>query len=98
MGATVVRDDFEWDEDKAASNLAKHNVTFEEGALAVNDQYALVDIDASSPEERLVFIGMSDESILCVVTVERHERTRIISARHASRPEVKRYQTEERKL
>jgi uncharacterized protein len=98
MGVTVIRDDFEWDEDKAASNLAKHNVSFEEGALAVNDQDAIVDIDASSQEERLVFIGMSEQAILCVVTVERRERTRIISARHASRPEVKRYQTEERKL
>jgi uncharacterized protein len=98
MGSIIVRDDFEWDEDKAASNLAKHNVSFEEGVLAVNDQYAIVDLDTSSAEERLVFIGMSAEAILSVVTVERRERTRIISARHASRPEVKRYQTEERKL
>lgn len=37
--ATVVEGDFEWDEDKAASNAAKHGVSFEEAATAERDVY-----------------------------------------------------------
>jgi len=36
---TVVHGDFEWDEDKAATNLAKHGVSFEEAVLAMRDPF-----------------------------------------------------------
>lgn len=96
MGTTIVVGSFEWDAAKAASNLTKHNVSFEDAIVALVDEDAIIDADTASGEERFVCIGLSIDKVLCVVTVERRETTRIISARHATRAEVRRYQFEER--
>lgn len=83
--ATVVSGDFEWDEAKAESNAEKHGVTFEEAATAVIDENAVFLTDDSSAEDRFRVIGMSVRSrILLVVTVDRGQRDRIISARPAT--------------
>ena len=69
--ATIVYGDFEWDDAKAASNLVKHGVSFEEAATAVVDPNALFLADDSADEQRLVAIGISKQTrILFVVHVE----------------------------
>jgi uncharacterized protein len=86
--ATVVYGDFEWDEAKAATNLAKHGVSFEEAVTAVVDPNAVFLADDSAGEPRLVAIGISKQTrILFVVHIVRGERDRIISARVATRAE-----------
>ncbi len=47
--ATVTAGDFEWDDAKAAANLEKHGVTFEEGALALLDPYSVEFEDPTQP-------------------------------------------------
>jgi uncharacterized protein len=89
--ATVVFGDFEWDSEKADSNLAKHGVSFEEAASVFLDvDYQLVP-DTAQPE-RFLALGFSRLArLLVVVHVERHERIRIISARRATRAEATTY-------
>jgi uncharacterized protein len=85
--ATIVDGDFEWDEAKAASNLASHGVSFPEAATVFADP-AAVYLDDGSGTDRMVVIGTSlRERLLYVVHVERGRRDRIISARPASRGE-----------
>lgn len=85
-------DRFEWDDAKARSNLEKHGVSFEEASAVFDDPNALVEQDESDPyEERWATIGLADDRIFFVVSVERRERIRIISARRADRHEQDRY-------
>ena len=89
---TVEYGDFEWDEEKAEANEAKHGVRFEEAAQAFTDPFSVDFADATQPE-RLVTVAMSPaERILYVVTTERGSRIRIISARRASTHERRIYQ------
>jgi uncharacterized protein len=84
---------FQWDEQKARSNVEKHGVTFEEAAQAFLDPFAWSG-DASVEGERRDFIlGYSlAQHLLLVVFVERAAATRIISARAATRAERKLYE------
>lgn len=85
--ATVIDGDFEWDEDKAAANLVKHQVSFAEAATVFADP-AAVFLDDGSGTDRMVVIGTSlRDRLLYVVHVERGRRDRIISARPARRQE-----------
>lgn len=60
------------DEAKAATNLAKHGISFEEAVTAVVDPHALFLADDPGTEQRLVAIGMSKRMrVLFVVHVER---------------------------
>ena len=69
--STFVYGDFEWDEEKAAANEAKHGVRFEEAAQAFTDPYSVDFADAVQPDW-LVTLAMSPhERILYVVTTER---------------------------
>jgi uncharacterized DUF497 family protein len=89
---TAVYGDFEWDVAKAERNLAKHGIPFEEAAQAFTDPQSVDFSDALYPD-RLVTLAMSpQERILCVVTTERGDRTRIISARRASTHERRIYE------
>jgi len=86
---------FEWDPRKAASNLRKHGVSFEEAATALADDLALTgdDPDHSEVEGRLITFGVSRAGRLLVVShTERGERIRIISARLATRTEREIYE------
>jgi uncharacterized DUF497 family protein len=86
---------FEWDEAKARSNQAKHQVTFVEGATVFADPDAiyLPDPDHSDEEDRFLLVGLSRVSrISVVVSVKRGERFRIISVRKAAIQEVKVYE------
>lgn len=85
--ATVIDGDFEWDEDKALSNVATHGVSFPEAATVFADPGAVY-LDDGSGTDRIMIIGTSlRERLLCVVHAERGARDRIISARPATRPE-----------
>lgn len=81
---------FEWDFEKAKSNLLKHGVSFEESATAFGDVDSLTinDPTHSVSEIRKILLGMSSEKkLLVVVFTERKGNIRIISARKASRKE-----------
>jgi uncharacterized DUF497 family protein len=93
--ATVVEGDFEWDEQKARSNLEKHGVSFPEAATVFADP-AAVYLDDGTATDRMVVIGTSlRDRLLYVVHVERGLRDRIISARPATRAERDVYETGE---
>ncbi|MBV8753046.1 MAG: BrnT family toxin [Hyphomicrobiales bacterium] len=91
-------DDFEWDDAKAAANLAKHGVTFEQARDAFNDPFAVdfVDDRANYREHRLILLGMVESRLLTVVHTLRGEKVRIISAREAEPHERRRYHEENR--
>ena len=81
--------DFEWDEAKAESNLAKHGVGFHEARSVFRDLWAVTVLDRrASGEDRFITLGLSSQGrILVVVYTERDDRVRLISARSAtSRP------------
>jgi uncharacterized protein len=89
--------EFEWDPDKAESNLAKHGVSFHEAGSAFGDPLALTyfDPDHSDEEDRYITFGMSNQNRLLVVShTDRDEKTRIISARVATRTEKRSYEEE----
>ncbi len=84
----------EYDPRKAVSNLKKHNVSFEEATTALHDPMALVQEDLDSIDEhRWVLIGLSDQANLLTVvyTLRDEDIIRLISARKATRKEVKYY-------
>ena len=86
---------FEWDKEKAASNLRKHDVSFEEASTAFADDLSLTgdDPDHSHVERRLVTFGVSSAGrLLAVSHTERAGHIRIISARPATRAERKFYE------
>ena len=90
---TVVEGDFEWDSVKASSNLVKHGVSFPEAATVFADPMAVY-LDDGSGIGRMVVIGRSlRERVLYVVSIERRERDRIISARSATAAERAIYET-----
>ena len=86
---------FDWDERKAASNVRKHGVTFEEGQSVFRDENARLidDPDHSGAEDRFVMLGLSATPRLLVVChCYRSEGViRIISARKASKAEARNY-------
>ena len=78
---------FEWDGAKAADNLARHGVSFEEAATVFRDPLSQTgrDPDHSIDEERFVVFGVSARGRLLVVAhTERGDTIRIISARAAT--------------
>lgn len=86
----------EWDPAKAASNLKKHGVSFEEAQTIFYDELAVqfFDPEHSSEEARFLLLGMSSEAnLLLVCHCERAggDVIRIISARKATRNESKLY-------
>ena len=86
--------DFEWDEAKAASNLAKHGVSFEiVYALDWTKAAARVDRRHDYGELRLrtLIVGPDGERYMIVFT-PRLGRHRIISIRHAHAKEYQRWQ------
>ena len=89
----VIDKEFEWDNDKAASNVEKHGVSFEDALSVFRDSFAieLLDDRMDYNEERYILIGMSHGSVLVVVYTERQSRNRIISARKAEPNERKFY-------
>jgi hypothetical protein len=88
---------FEWDDAKAAANLRKHRVSFDEAAEVFGDTNAFGDYDSahSDDEARFFIIGMSSRRMLYVVYAERaRDAVRVISARRANKLERKIYERE----
>lgn len=84
---------FEWDDDKAAANLAKHGVSFPYAARVFMDRDA-ADIDASrnaDGEARRKRIGMIEGKVYVAVYTARDGTARIISARRANVSETRAY-------
>jgi uncharacterized DUF497 family protein len=87
--------EFEWDPDKAASNLAKHGIAFSEAATVFGDPLAITyhDPEHSDHEDRFITFGTTASGRLVVVVhVDRNDRTRIVSARDLTRRERKQYE------
>jgi hypothetical protein len=90
---------FEWDPRKAAANLKKHGVSFEEAMTVFGDPLSLnmPDPDHSEDEERFIVLGTSVRRRRVVVSyTERQPRTRIISARLATRRERRQYEEQKK--
>ncbi len=88
-------EEFEWNEDKAASNFLKHGVTFEEAETVFDDDLAMIEADSehSIDEDRYRLLGYSSQSrLLYVVYTERDGRPRPISARVATPRERRNYE------
>jgi len=87
--------EFEWDLEKARTNLNKHNVSFSEAATVFNDPLSLTfpDPDHSIGESRYIIIGRSSlERVLVIAHTERGTTIRIISARQATPKERRFYE------
>lgn len=84
---------FDWDKNKAASNLRKHGVSFDRAMAVFTDPSAIIESDESDDvEERWRIIGMAAADVLFVVFTERDDGVnRIITARRANRHEQNRY-------
>jgi len=86
---------FDWHPDKAKTNLAKHQVSFQEAATVFDDPLSITfaDPNHSIGEERLVILGQSAKGrLLFVAHTDRDNLTRIISAREVTRREQRIYE------
>lgn len=86
---------FEWDTDKAAANLRKHKIGFDEACTVFGDPLANVfdDENHSTEEAREIIIGHSTNHVLLVCFTEHTQDViRIYSARRASSTERKEYE------
>jgi hypothetical protein len=89
---------FEWNPQKAESNIEKHGVSFEEASTVFRDPLSLTIDDPlhSTGEERMVQIGISHKNrLLVVVHTEKGNYIRIISARKATKKERNNYESNE---
>jgi uncharacterized DUF497 family protein len=88
---------FDWDPGKARANERKHGVSFEEAQSVFYDDFArqYYDLESSEAEDRFLMLGMSNRArVLLVCHCERSSGgvIRIISARKATRNELKYYE------
>lgn len=90
--------EFDWDPQKAASNLTKHGVGFDEAETVFGDLLAAIfpDEDHSVDEKREIIIGYSDRERLLVIsfTERSDDLMRIISARRADPDERRKHENE----
>ncbi len=84
---------YEWNEQKAVTNIAKHGIDFADAATALEDEAAVTIADEFADEERFITIGMDALGCLLVViyTWRGEETIRLISARKATRHERHQY-------
>ena len=91
---------FEWDPAKARQNIQKHRVSFERAATVFRDpnQISVYDEEHSDNEDRWITLGLSQDGTPIVVVHtfqqmgESSASIRIISARRATRSEIKQYE------
>lgn len=88
---------FEWNEKKAATNLKKHKVSFEEAKSAFYDEKAIdfFDEENSTPgEDRFILLGVSGKVrilVTCYLLKDEGKKIRIISSRKATKSERQHY-------
>lgn len=90
----MAKPQFEWDRNKAARNLDKHQVSFDEAATVFDDPLfiTVVDDEHSLDEERYITLGLSNRGRLVMVAhTDRQGWIRLISARKATRNEEQFY-------
>ncbi|MEO8185538.1 MAG: BrnT family toxin [Deltaproteobacteria bacterium] len=91
---------FEWDPDKAAANLAKHEISFQTAQKAFSDRGRVERFQRRSGEDRWKVIGAVGDQLLAVIYAEVEVEgsdelvIRIISARKATKLERKTYRTQ----
>ena len=93
---------FQWDPNKDRTNQKKHGVTFREATQVFKDPMALTlfDEEHSLSQERWVTLGLTPRGqyLVIVHTFDEYENgvadIRIISARKASKGEIKQYEGE----
>jgi hypothetical protein len=86
---------FEWDQTKAATNLAKHGISFEEATTVFGDPLSDTFDDPDHPvdEQRFLIVGASDRGrMLIVAHTDDGAVVRIISAREPTSGERKSYE------
>ncbi|MEG4580104.1 BrnT family toxin [Microcoleus sp. MON1_C5] len=86
---------FEWDQNKAAVNLSKHGISFEEARTVFDDPLYVdfYDPDHSDEEDRYIIVGESQQGNLLIVSyTERADFIRLISARKVTRVEREVYE------
>lgn len=85
---------FEWDEEKAKINLRKHSISFEEAVTVFDDPLTITFNDTlhSTQEYRFITIDYSNLQQLLVVSTDRENITRIVSARNATTKERRIYE------
>ena len=87
--------EFEWDKNKAAYNLSKHGVSFDEASTVFDDTLYVdfYDPDHSYDEHRYIIVGESAQNrVLIVSYTERGDAIRLISARKATPKEREMYE------
>lgn len=87
--------EFEWNQEKAKSNLSKHGVSFDEAKTVFDDPLYIdfYDPDHSDDEHRYIIIGESQQGRLLLVSYrERGNAIRLISARVVTRMEREIYE------
>ncbi|MDR0874400.1 MAG: BrnT family toxin [Prevotellaceae bacterium] len=85
---------FEWDENKRQANLAKHGIDFADAKAVFRDEHKFVVVDDRTDygETRTITVGqILDELITAVISTDRNNNIRIISARRANKKERKQY-------
>ena len=85
---------FEWNAGKAARNIEKHGVSFDEASTIFDDPMLItvIDDEHSNGEERYITIGLSSNArLLLIAHTDRNGRIRIISARQATKAEARFY-------
>jgi len=85
--------DYQWDPEKALTNLSKHRIDFADAVSVFGDEKALTIEDDYPDEERYITIGMDAFGhVLVVVYTWREETIRLISARKATAQERRQYE------
>ena len=95
-----VKYNFDWDPNKASSNLLKHGLSFDEATTVFRDacMLSIYDREHSEEEDRWISIGLSETGrVLVVCHTFREEATgtsviRIFSTRKATKNEVMHYE------
>jgi uncharacterized protein len=84
---------YQWDRNKALTNLNKHGIDFADAVSVFSDELAITIFDNRFEEERFITIGIDLFSrILVVVYTMRDNEIRLISARKASKNERSQYE------
>ncbi|MDJ0594126.1 MAG: BrnT family toxin [Pleurocapsa sp. MO_226.B13] len=86
---------YQWDRNKALTNLSKHGIDFADAVSVFSDELAITIFDDRFEEERFITIGIDILSrILVIVYTLRDDEIRLISARKATRNERRQYEEE----
>lgn len=92
---TIISPDghYEWDDNKNRVNVEKHGISFEEAIPSLEDPYSLerYDVEHSITEDRFIGVGRNSNAVIVVTSYVARFRTRIISARFATKQEEQFY-------